>query len=65
MAVRLEAPDLFTAPFNVTFVYFRDRDHRFHEQSDCVDEDRSIDPKSGGQRFDLTPPSQLPPPPKG
>jgi hypothetical protein len=65
MAVRIEAPDLFTAPFNVTFVYFRDRDHRFHEQSGCVDDDRSIDPKSGGQRLDLTPPSELPPPPKG
>jgi hypothetical protein len=64
IVVRMEVPELFTAPFNVTFVYLRDRDHRFHEQSDCVDEDRSIDPQSGGQRFDLTPPPGLPPPPK-
>jgi hypothetical protein len=64
VAARIEAPELFTAPFSVTFVYLRDRGHRFHEQSDCVDEDRSIDPVSGGQRFDLTPPSGLPPPPK-
>jgi hypothetical protein len=65
MVVRIEAPALFTQPFVTTFVYLRDRGHRFHEQSDCVDEDRSIDPVSGGQRFDLTPPSNLPPPPPG
>src|SRR5262249_38935425 len=64
MVLRMEAPEIFTGPFTVTFVYLRDRGHRFHEQSDCVDEDRSIDPKSGGQRFDLTPPSGLPPPPR-
>jgi hypothetical protein len=64
MVVRIEAPALFTAPFDVTFLYLRDRGHRFHQQGNCVDEDRSIDPKSGGQRFDLTPPPGLPPPPK-
>ncbi len=57
IAVRMEAPDLFTSPFSTTFVYFRDPGHQFHEHTDCVDADRSIDPKSGGQRFDLTPPS--------
>ena len=64
IALRMQAPDLFTEPFAVTLVYLRDRGHRFHEQSDCVDDDRSIDPKSGAQRFDLTPPAGLPPPPK-
>ncbi len=61
--VTMEAPAMFTKPFETTFVYVRDRGHRFHEQSDCVDEDRSIDSVSGDQRFDLTPPSNLPPPP--
>jgi hypothetical protein len=59
----MEAPDMFTKPFQTTFVYVRDRGHRFHEQSDCVDDDRSIDSLSGDQRFDLTPPASLPPPP--
>jgi hypothetical protein len=64
IALRMTAPDLFTEPFAVTLVYLRDRGHRFHEQSSCVDADRSIDPSSGGSRFDLTPPRGLPPPPK-
>jgi hypothetical protein len=63
-ALRMQAPDLFTEPFVVTLVYRRDHGHRFHEQSDCTDADRSIDPQSGRQRFDLTPPPGLPPPPK-
>jgi hypothetical protein len=33
------------------------------EVSFCVDFDRSIDPVSGEQRFDMTPPPDLPPPP--
>ena len=34
-----------------------------HEITFCADYDRSIDPGSGQQRFDLTPPADLPPPP--
>ena len=29
----------------------------------CADDDRSIEPGSGKQRFDMTPPPDLPPPP--
>jgi hypothetical protein len=29
----------------------------------CSDDDRSLDPVSGKQRFDMTPPADLPPPP--
>ena len=29
----------------------------------CTDFDRAIDPLTGNQRFDLTPPPDLPPPP--
>jgi hypothetical protein len=29
----------------------------------CSDNDRSIDSATGAQRFDLTPPADLPPPP--
>jgi hypothetical protein len=29
----------------------------------CTEYDRSIEPGSGKQRFDLTPPADLPPPP--
>jgi hypothetical protein len=63
ITTRLDAPDVLIEPFTTTYVYIRDKAHRFHEQSDCVDDDRSIDPVSGHQRFDLTPPSDLPPPP--
>jgi len=31
---------------------------------DCANEDRSIDRTTNQQRFDLTPPAGLPPPPK-
>ncbi len=65
IAVEMHAPALFTAPFRTTFVYRRDPGHHFHEQSDCVEDDRSLDPTSGKQRFDLTPPANLPPPPSG
>jgi hypothetical protein len=63
IVMRLDAPEALTEPFTTTFVYERDHGHRFHEQSDCVDEDRAIDPASGSQRFDLSPPTDLPPPP--
>jgi len=64
IALRMEAPELFTAPFETTFVYKRHRGHHFHEYRSCEDADRSLDPVSGKERFDLTPPANLPPPPK-
>jgi len=61
--LRMIAPDVFTAPFEHTITYRRDRDHVFYEQTYCVEDDRSFDRTTGRQRFDLTPPEDLPPPP--
>jgi hypothetical protein len=57
------APDALTGPSKTTLAFRRDRDHVFHEASHCAQDDRSIDPKTQRQRFDLTPPADLPPPP--
>jgi hypothetical protein len=57
------APDLFTAPDRRTRMYVRVPKLSAREVSFCVDFDRSIDPVSGEQRFDMTPPPDLPPPP--
>jgi hypothetical protein len=64
IARRVVAPAVLTAPSEMTLTFLRDRDHVFHEASHCVQDDRSIDPDSGRQRFDLTPPAGLPPPPR-
>jgi hypothetical protein len=45
-------------------IYHRDRGHVFVDDLSCVEDDRSIDPVTGKQRFDLTPPADLPPPPR-
>lgn len=58
-----EAPDLLTAPDRRTTVYHRSAKKLANEISLCADFDRSIDPATGKQRFDLTPPADLPPPP--
>ena len=61
------APDLFVAPDKRKRVYTRvPNQTRAREFNLCVDNDRSIDPATGKQRFDLTPPPDLvpPPPPK-
>jgi hypothetical protein len=63
IAVRLEAPDVLERPFETVLVYRRDLDHEFYDANPCVDEDRSLDSSSGRQRFDATPPDDLPPPP--
>jgi hypothetical protein len=59
----LEAPQLLTAPLQVKRRYKREIGHVVRDHDICSDEDRSIDPVSGLQRFDLTPPADLPPPP--
>jgi hypothetical protein len=64
IARRVVAPAVLTAPSEMTLVFRRDLDHVFHEASHCAQDDRSIDPESGRQRFDLTPPAGLPPPPR-
>ncbi len=58
------APDLFLAPDQRKRTYTRvPNKNTATEFNPCVDYDRSIDPATGKQRFDLTPPGDLPPPP--
>jgi hypothetical protein len=57
------APDIFTAPDRRKRSYVRVPKQTASEITFCVDFDRSIDPASGKQRFDMTPPADLAPPP--
>jgi len=57
------APDLFTAADKRTRVYSRVPKRTAQQISFCTDFDRAVDPKTGKQRFDMTPPADLPPPP--
>jgi hypothetical protein len=59
----LTAPELLREPFEITTRYLRARDHVPLERNECLPDDRLIDRQSGGTRFDLTPPPDLPPPP--
>jgi hypothetical protein len=61
--MHVTAPDALTAPFENTLLYRRDDDHAFAEGTSCAEDDRSVDVKTGQQRFDMTPPPDLPPPP--
>lgn len=63
IALRMTAPELFTAPYETTTRYRRDRTHVFRELRWYGAEDRSIDPVTGRVRFDMTPPRDLPAPP--
>ena len=58
------APDALTEPYKTVATLRRDRNHVPHEFSYCDDTDRYLDPASGAIFFDLTPPRDLPPPPK-
>jgi hypothetical protein len=58
------APDLFVRPDKRKRTYTRVPDKTTaSEITFCVDQDRSIDHVTGKQRFDMTPPPDLPPPP--
>jgi hypothetical protein len=57
------APDVLSGPDERTRIYTRLPKTTPTEITFCTDYDRSIDPESGKQRFDLTPPAGLPPPP--
>jgi len=59
----LTAPQLLTAPIEFTSVYRRDPGYVYRDHDICSFNDRSIDPDTGLQRFDMTPPADLPPPP--
>jgi hypothetical protein len=58
-----EAPEVLTQPDRRTRVYTRLPKSAANEITFCSDNDRSIDPDTGKQRFDMTPPPDLPPPP--
>ncbi len=58
-----EAPDVLTQPDRRTRLYKRVAKTMANEITFCTEYDRSIEPGSGKQRFDLTPPADLPPPP--
>ena len=58
------APDVLTRPDHRVRIYRRATAKKAaREVSFCSDHDRSIDPDTGKQRFDMTPPKDLPPPP--
>lgn len=63
IVTRITAPDLLAAPYEITTLYSRDRSHEFREMTNCVHNDRAFDETTGRERFDLTPPADLPPPP--
>ena len=59
--------DALTKPYNVTMRYRRlpSKNYMLAEYvTDCEHVDRSVDTKAKKQQFDLTPPKDLPPPPK-
>jgi hypothetical protein len=57
------APELFTAPDKRKRTYSRVPKQAANEITLCSDFDRAIDPATGKQRFDMTPPADLAPPP--
>jgi len=61
--VETVAPDIFTAPYRWSQSYRRLSKTMGNEISWCSEFDRSIEPGTGEQRFDMTPPPGLPPPP--
>jgi hypothetical protein len=63
IAVVTEAPGVLTEPDRRTRRYTRAAKTMANEITFCTEYDRSIEPGTGKQRFDLTPPADLPPPP--
>ena len=59
----LTAPQLLVAPISFTTVYQRDPGYVYRDHDICSLNDRSVNPETGFERFDLTPPADLPPPP--
>ena len=59
----IEAPAILTAPYRVTKHFSRHRNYTMNEFN-CSQNNRDVDPRTGKQIFDLTPPDDLPPPPK-
>jgi hypothetical protein len=61
--VVVTAPDILTAPYARKFSFARNPKQFPQELVICAEGDRAIDSATGTQRFDLTPPADLPPPP--
>lgn len=61
--LELDAPELLAKPFEKTYLFKRAPGHEFVEWSACKPDDRSLDPVTQMDRFDTTPPADLPPPP--
>lgn len=62
--VETSAPDLFTATDRRTYLSGRVPGKQAPQEANfCSERDRSYDAKSGKERFDTTPPADLPPPP--
>jgi hypothetical protein len=59
----LVAPAVLSMPFSTQQQYRRAPDRVFTDFDTCVEGDRSFDRAAGHDRFDKTPPSDLPPPP--
>jgi len=59
----LTAPAVLAAPLSTHQDYRRARDRVFTDFDTCVEGDRSFDRSTGLDRFDKTPPPDLPPPP--
>jgi hypothetical protein len=58
------APDLYAAPVTTTNRYRRDGKGMMFEITSCSPDDRSFDLATDKERFDATPPGDLPPPPR-
>lgn len=59
----VDAPDVLSAPWKTTRHYRLQSGYVEHELNGCPSVDREVDRSTGAQRFDLTPPANLPPPP--
>ncbi len=60
--VTMFAPEIFTQPYRWQIPFARSTQTAAREIATCSDFDRSIDPLTGRQRFDMTPPPDLPAP---
>lgn len=58
------APEILASPDRRVRSYRRLKNYDFaQEWTSCASHDRAVDPVTGKQRFDMTPPADLPPPP--
>lgn len=57
------APEVLVAPMTGVNRYRRRPDRLFTEFNVCIERDRAYDPAQRRERFEATPPADLPPPP--